>query len=431
MTGHSPALSILRRPPDARGYRSRRETARRLRIWSAGCSTGEEPYSIAITLTRAIPGWQEWDITILATDINPRFLRKAAEGIYGRWSFRGAPPWVKDKYFTQAGEGRHAILPWIKKMVQFRHLNLAEDTYPSFLNNTAAMDIIFCRNVLMYFSQECREKVVERIHRSLAEDGWLITSPAEASPVFSKAGFAAVNFPGAILFRKGSGQTVPGAVFNATPVPFDALNENFPGLSPPGAPPVAQSGRRDSADGTVPVSSMAGGRKEPAPFDAALALYEQGRYGEAAEQLAALLNGPACLESGAGAMALLARSCANLGRLDEAQEWCRKAIGADKLNPSLHYLLATILQEQGREEEARQSLARVLYLDQDFVPAHFAMGNLARQQGKPDEAARHFTNALRLLGNYEPDDILPGSGGITAGKLVQIITLLIEGEQAQ
>ena len=92
---------------------------RRLRIWSAGCSTGEEPYSIAILLNRMIPDLKDWNITILATDINSRVLKKASEGVYTDWSFRDTPPWIKEGYFKKTEEGVYKILPRIRKMVTF------------------------------------------------------------------------------------------------------------------------------------------------------------------------------------------------------------------------------------------------------------------------------------------------------------------------
>jgi chemotaxis protein methyltransferase CheR len=182
---------------------SRRGREQRLRIWSAGCSTGEEPYSFAILLSKIIPDLKDWNITVLATDINPRFLQKASQGVYNEWSFRDAPLWIKERHFRKTEEGHFEILTPIKKMVTFSCHNLAEDTYPSLLNNTNAMDIIFCRNVLMYFAPERAKKVIKNLHRSLVDDGWLIVSPSETSHVlFSQ--FETVNFLGAILYRKAA-----------------------------------------------------------------------------------------------------------------------------------------------------------------------------------------------------------------------------------
>ncbi len=120
-----------------------RRQEKRLRIWSAGCSTGEEAYTIAMLLDGLVPDLNAWNITILATDFNPKFLRKAKQGMYGEWSFRDVPGWLRERYFTRMKDGRFELLPRIRKMVAFSYLNFAEDTYPSLPNNTGTMDIIF------------------------------------------------------------------------------------------------------------------------------------------------------------------------------------------------------------------------------------------------------------------------------------------------
>jgi chemotaxis protein methyltransferase CheR len=150
---------------------SRQDNEKRLRIWSAGCSTGEEAYSIAILLSEMIADLKGWNITILATDINPRVLKKASEGVYTEWSFRNTPTLLKQRYFKMTKQGRYEILPQIKKMVMFEYLNLAEDVYPSLFNNTNAMDLIFCRNVLMYFSGKRAKKVVKGFYNCLVNNG--------------------------------------------------------------------------------------------------------------------------------------------------------------------------------------------------------------------------------------------------------------------
>lgn len=181
--------------------RSRQNMERHLRVWSAGCSTGEEPYSIAILLNKMLFNLKDWNITILATDINPRFLQKATEGVYNEWSFRDTLPWIKERYFKKTKEGRFEILPHIKKLVSFSYLNLAEDSYLSLLNNTNAMDIIFCRNVLIYFTPGLARKVIQNLYRCLIDGGWLIVSPSETSHIlFSQ--FMAVNFPGCNTVQK-------------------------------------------------------------------------------------------------------------------------------------------------------------------------------------------------------------------------------------
>ena len=121
----------------------------------------------------------------------------------------------------------------------------------------------------------------------------------------------------------------------------------------------------------------------------------------------------------------MARHCANQGRLSEALEWCEKAIAADKLNPVHHYLNATIMQEQGLHDNAIQSLIRALYLEPRFVLAHFALGKLHQSQGCYREAQRYFGNVLLLLRKHPPDETLPEADGLTAGRLVEIVTSLL------
>ncbi len=390
--------------------RTRREDERHLRIWCAGCSTGEEPFSVAILLKAMGAALQGWNISILGTDINPQALGRGAEGVYGEWSFRSPPHGFRDTYFRRTGEGRFAILPQIRKMVGFSYLNLAEDVYPSLLNNTNAMDVIFCRNVLMYFTPDRARMVVERLHRSLVDGGWLVVSPCEASQLlFSQ--FKAVNFSDAILYRKegaGGQGAVPRDRGSAKPGQFVPIPLPA-GIQP--SPSLRQ----------VPISrppSPAPAPRPLSPYEAALALYEQGCYPEAEEKLAVFL---AANLGDAEATVLQCRIRANQGKLAEARELLEQAISADRLKAGLHYLRAMILQEQGAIDEAITSLKRALYLDQDLVLAHFSLGNLALRQGKMKEARKHFANTLSLLDRYDPADILPESEGLPAGRLSEIM----------
>src|SRR5207253_1255763 len=119
------------------------------------------------------------------------------------WSFRDTPQWVRSGYFAAMADGGWAISPSIKKMVTFAGLNLMDDTYRSLRNATNGLDVIFCRNVLMYFTPQARERAVDGLHRALRDNGWLVVSPAETSHIlFSR--FATVNFRDATLYQKAS-----------------------------------------------------------------------------------------------------------------------------------------------------------------------------------------------------------------------------------
>jgi chemotaxis protein methyltransferase CheR len=396
--------------------RSRIENEKHLRIWNAGCATGEEPYSIAILLSRVIPDIEDWNITVLATDINPRFLKKAQKGVYTEWSFRDAPE-IK-KYFNDTKHG-FEIIPEIKKMVTFSYHNLAEDAYPSLLNNTSAMDVIFCRNVLMYFSQACAKQVVAALYLCLVDGGFLVVGPVETSNVLYSQ-YVAVNFPDAIFYKKDVarsqriGKFIPGTIYPPHEKSRDAPLGHIP---LPEIPPHREKTRTPSGE-----------QKSTGPYayKEALALYQKGMYAQTVDKLIDL----ASQDDDTKAMILLARAYANSGKSALALAWCEKAIANDRLNPGCHYLHAMILQERGQIDEAVKSLHHALYLDQDFVLAHFAMGNLSRQRGKIKESERHFENAHALLGRFGTDEILPESEGITAGRLSEIITS-IKGKRMQ
>ncbi|MEW6614371.1 MAG: CheR family methyltransferase [Thermodesulfobacteriota bacterium] len=396
---------------------SRRGGDQRLRIWSAGCATGEEPYSIAILLGKISIDLNNWNTAILATDINPRFLQKASHGIYGEWSFRGCPQWVKEKYFKKTKDGRFEIARGIKKMVIFFHHNLAEDPYPSLLNKTNAMDVIFCRNVLMYFAPEQANKVIQGFYDCLTNGGWLIVSPSEASHVLYPQ-FTAVNYLGVILYRK----EVASGKFRIESYRFQDVTFKLP--IPSDKVQVTGYEREDTPRPLIPEPQPTihyPRPPTPATYEEALSLYGQGYYAEAEEKVIDLLS-----HDGADskAMALLARVYANQGKLSDALDYCRKAITTDRLNPGYYYLLATILQEQNQVDEAAVSLKQALYLEQDFALAHFALGNLTLQQRKLQEARKHFENALSLLDSYQQEDVLPESEGMTAGRLMEIITAI-------
>ena len=405
---------------------SRRNQERRLRIWSAGCCTGEEPYSLAILLQQLLPDLKDWQVTILGTDINAQFLQKASAGIYGEWSFRAAPSWLKGRCFTPVANRRYAIRPEIKKLVTFAPLNLAEHIFPSLTTDTNAMDLIFCRNVLMYFTPAQARKVIDHLRQSLVENGWLVVSSSEASQT-TLARFAPVNFPGAILYRKSKApkpraeQWTPTSLAEIAPWPPPDSEPAWAGNQP--APEVHPEKIEGAKSVAHPVS-----KNESTPETEAEKLYQDGRYAEVVETLlAALIETTA---AGPRTFSLLARALANQGKLTDALAWCDRWIAAYKLDPSGHYLRAVVLQELGDHEQAGRSLQRVLYLEPAFVLAHFASGNAARSAGKNAEADKHFANTLKLLRGYPTDELLPECDGLTAGRLREMVSSILEMEAA-
>ena len=203
---------------------------KRIRIWSAGCSSGEEPYSIAIALDSCIPDIQNWNISILATDINNLNIMKAKAGIYGQWSFRGTPLWLKEKYFIQKPANKFELISSIKAMVRFEYLNLSEDIYPSTINGTNAIDIIFCRNVLMYFNQDRFRQIARRLYNSLCNEGYLIVSASELS-IQNFPDYQPVKLREMILYQKSDkqkfGEPLSSKEKQLSPVDTDEYNLEY------------------------------------------------------------------------------------------------------------------------------------------------------------------------------------------------------------
>src|SRR5882724_7001867 len=388
---------------------------RPIRIWSAGCATGEEPYSVAILLSKLLVGPKHRNVEILATDLNIKSLQKASAGIYGDWSFRTTPRWVRQAYFTEGEDGRRTIVPAIQRMVRFEPLNLMEDAYPPLAGSANGFDVIFCRNVLMYFTAEGMKKVIRQLYQSLAADGWLIVSPTETShELFSE--FATVSFGDATFYRK-SAREIPAKTFVAVfdeSKPVVPTPERSGGELEPKRIPREETGREYQDYGACAAKSTPSANL----YHQALALYEQGRYEDMEQMIVAL---PAEDSHLAMAMLLLARGYANGGKLAEALGWCDKAVAADKVSASAHYLRATILEEQGSLPEAVRAFKQVLYVDPQFVLGHFSLGNLALKQGRRQESEKHFENVLLLLARYEPEVIVPESEGLSAGLLREMI----------
>ncbi|MCD6075121.1 MAG: methyltransferase, CheR-type, partial [Rhodospirillales bacterium] len=164
-----------------------------LRAWSAGCSSGEEAYSLAILFEQeAIPAH------ILATDISPKALTKAKQGTYGTWSLRGEGR--QAAAYIDANSPRLAIPDRLRAHVDFRHLNLVNDTYPSLASGTTELDLILCRNVLIYFDDDNIREVAKRLNACLARGGWLITGPSDP-PLWDYVDLEPVTTPAGILYR--------------------------------------------------------------------------------------------------------------------------------------------------------------------------------------------------------------------------------------
>ncbi len=347
----------------------------RLRLWSAGCATGEEAYSLAILLDRLLPDRSDWALTILATDIAPEALEAAQRGCYRPWSFRETPTWIRDRYFHRRDAESLEVTPSIRELVTVAPLNLAEDGYPAVVTNTSAMDLILCRNVLMYFTPETQQAVVARLKQALVTSGWLVVSPVEASAALFRP-LVPVTFPGALLYRNEPGPVAP---------PLRHWQAETGWSNSPGAWPFF-----DASGGLIAAESPVWS-PPPKPVEA-----------------------PPDPETDLPH----ARALADQGRLEEAQALCEAALARHRLDPEAYLLLAAIHQERGEPGAALAALRRAIYLAPDSAPAHFLLGSLLLRQGKRQSGQRSLETAVSLLSRIPRDAALPGCDGLTAGRLL-------------
>ena len=357
-----------------------REKREGLRIWCAGCSSGEEPYTLSMLLREKSLDDSLGEISLFGTDINGRALERARRAIYSRWSLRGLDEKRVERFFEPLDGDLYSVRPRYRRGVSFSPFNLvAPGPFPW---GEGTVDAIFCRNVLIYFDGATRERVLDLFHRGLSPRGWLIVAPCEVSALLGSR-FFPLHLDGVTLYGKEE-------------------------VAPPRPCPVAPlwGDMLEVASETLSVS------EEPAPLLEELVFWEGPvDLGTAPVAEAPIGDG---LET--------ARRLADEGRLDEALALCLN--GDDRTDPRRHYLLAMIHQERGDVESAQASLRRVLYLDPSFVAGHYALGSLALRRGRPDEARRHFRNAVDLLAKMAPDSLVLEGEGMTAAEFRSMMEAL-------
>ena len=400
---------------------------RRIRIWSAGCASGEEPYTLAMLLSELIVDPDQWNITILATDIDKAVLEKARRASYRDWSFRQTDEIYKSRYFRKQGE-TYQLVPWLQKRVQFFYLNLNDTVYPSLATNTNALDLILCRNVAIYYSESVIRRVAERFHRCLISGGWLMMGASETSiPVFHQ--YAACNFSGATVFQKRTFPVSPTVRFDMNLMGAHGHREPIVPVLETRIPIWEQ----DTVTDPFSEMEVAFDFKEPSPNDSSkkqddVSPFAQGtqllrekRYEEA---IACFQSCVASTPGDGASLYQLARIYANIGKMDAARSACEQAIEINPLNQEAHYTLALIHQEAGDLASAVAQLKQALFIDNRFALAHFSMALFCEQRGQREKAQRHRQQAIRLALQLDPDETLFGSEDLTARTLLTMMKTL-------
>lgn len=382
---------------------NRQKTERNLRIWSAGCSTGEEPYSLAMLVDELLPDKSGWDIFILGTDINKEAIEKAKQGVYGQWSFRGAGKDFQNRYFQKSGS-QWKLDERIKNIVIFRTGNLISDPYPN--EEIHDMDLILCRNVFIYFNRAIVSPVVEKISKSLREGGYLMTGHAELNPEELER-LKPKMFPESVIYQCIQKRPEKPWV-KSVPMASISLPEKvtIPKTVSP-LPPLAKPEKKPTL---------------PSFMDEALILFQAGKYSASIEMLNELLKDePRRFD----AHYLMAHAFANRGEYEKAAEHCQKAIEIDSFRADPYFLLAQLTHEKGEREEEIKLLKKVIYLAPSHVAAFIELGNIYDHEGDAAKAQKMRSSALEILKTFPLDARIEPYVDFTAAELFEHLQALL------
>jgi len=381
-----------------------------LRLLSAGCASGEEAYSMAIVARETVPA-ASCDVVIHGVDINPAMLKKAARARYSAWALRDTPGDVQRRWFRP--DGRDMILDEsVRDAVNFSAANIAAND-PQ-LWQPAAYDVIFCRNVLMYFSPEQTRATLVRIARSLVPGGFLFLGHAETLRGVSDA-FHLRHTHGTFYYELCDGAALPRSAPPATiSVPAAA--------PPPAARDLAWFDTIRKASERVAVLMAAPGSQAPTgvpplPWDPApaLELMRRERFAAALDYVRA---GPA--ERAGDALLLEATLLAHAGQLGAAEGACLRLVAIDARNAGAHYVLALCREQSGHREHACEQDRIATLLDPSFAMPRLHLGLMARRDGDRDGARRELGQALSLLEREDPSRLLLFGGGFSREALMAL-----------
>jgi chemotaxis protein methyltransferase CheR len=403
---------------------------RRLRILSAGCASGEEPYSLAILVREALPDFGAWDVKIIGIDVNLAMLTKAREARYSAWSLRATSEDAKRRYFRV--EGRDFVLvPEIQKMVTFEERNLVDED--ALFWQSLACDVVFCRNVLMYFTPDKAREVVRRISQALLPSGYFFIGHAETLRGLTQEFHLCHTHDTFYYQRRNASEAAFAAEMRADPLRAQA-DDSLPAVVESTASWVdviqraseriatLADGRARSPDQDAPRSIPGGQAASIAAartWDLGLVL-EAVRQERFADALALISSLPPDAHEDPDAVLLRAVLLTNNGRLDESEEACSRLLALDELNAGAHYLMALCREHASDLTGAMEHDQTAIYLDAGFAMPHLHLGIMAKRSGDAATAQRELAQALILLAREDASRLLLFGGGFSRDTLQQL-----------
>lgn len=392
---------------------SKTQNGLELNIWSAGCSTGEEAYSIAIMIDELLAERSRWKIVIRGTDINEEAIEKAKKGLFPKWSFRGVDQELQRKYFRRHKDGLQ-IIDEIKEMVEFRFENLL-DIPTDVDTGFGLMDLIVCRNVFIYFNSESIARVLSGFTGLLNKEGYLITGHGELFGQGHEIRHLTMKvLPESVFYQKPGNVLLTGYL--------DSSDQGQRRVDPECPSPRCVSRaetRKNPAPETKEKLDLK--RIEPIPADVNSKLDSIFLRGDYASVIKigedVVKNNPNDL----GTQQLLANAYANIGLHEKAEEKCRRIIEIDSTSANPYFLLATIAEARGDSEQAKELLKKVIYLDPTFVAAYLELSGLYDRENDGQRATKMRHAALELLKTRSCHTLIEPYKDTTVGELIQHI----------
>jgi chemotaxis protein methyltransferase CheR len=404
---------------------------RPLRLLSAGCASGEEAHSLAILIRDRLSDLTTQNIAIHGIDVNPLMVEKARRAVYSAWSLRELPANLLARYFRQDGNN-FQLDDSVRSLVTFEERNLVEED-PFFWRENA-FDVVFCRNVMMYFTPEAARSVMARIARSLVPGGFLFLGHAETLRGISQEFHLRHTHETFYYERRKDGDAdctdafpLDRGVSAAFPVRARAIAE------PTGAwfdviqrssERIENLTNRKSAPLKCPLETLS--RQSPtrpvpphsSSWDRTLAIELLGkeRFGEAIDLLSTL---PAESKADSDAQLLLAVLLTNGGQLTEAEKICRHLLELDELNAGAHYLMALCRDSAGDRNGAIEHDEAAVYLDSAFAMPHLHRGLVAKRSADLETAIQQLGRAVELLAREDASRVLLFGGGFTREALTE------------
>jgi chemotaxis protein methyltransferase CheR len=380
----------------------------RLRIWSAGCSTGEELYSIAMVLEELRFPWDQWDVLLVGTDISKTAIASAQKGLYGNWSFRQVPPQIQQKYFVQHHQ-LYKVCDSLRERVTFLPGNLLRDNFPSQINQLYNLDLILCRNVFIYLDEHAIQHIIHKFQGALVPQGYLMTGHTE---LYGQdiSEFQVLSFPESILYQR-------------------RLTPSFSAPAPPVVPPSPPPRRERTTPVRVPRARPTRASQPPVlgptwaspppsvDLTQALAeaetLLKQQAYNRAIARAEKIYTTyPQC----DAAFKIAAHAYANIGGYDQAKYLCQQVLQRQPLSVDMYYLLAQIAEDQNELDITKDYLRKIIYLDSSFVKAYLDLATIYEREKQLDKTKKMHSHALDILAKLPPDSVLDSHSGTTVAQ---------------